>query len=120
MEIGSRIKQLRKESGLTQAEFGSRIGISLSGVSSLEIGKNTPSEQTIRAICSEFSINRDWLVDGIGEMHVQKPLLPELIHNLRHYPLALEFLATLNADEWKTFEAVLTRYFDQKNKKETE
>lgn len=120
MEIGSRIKHVRKSSGLTQGEFGSRIGISLSGVSSLEVGKNTPSEQTIRAICSEFSINRDWLVDGIGEMQVQKPLLPEIIHNLRKYPRALEVLSAMRPEDWQAFEALLERLFEQKNKKEAE
>ena len=120
MDIGFRIKQIRKDASLTQGEFGARIGISLSGVSSLEVGKNTPSEQTIRAICSEFSINRDWLVDGIGEMQVQRPLLPELIHNLRKYPHALEVLAAMTPDDWVAFDALLARIFEQKNKKEAE
>lgn len=118
MDIGSRIKQIRKESGLTQSEFGSRIGISLSGVSSLEIGKNTPSEQTIRAICSEFNVNRDWLVDGVGEMKTKPPLLPEIIHNLRHYPRALEVLAAMKPEDWTAFEALLERLFEQKQKKD--
>lgn len=120
MDIGSRIKQVRKDASLTQGEFGARIGISLSGVSSLEVGKNTPSEQTIRAICSEFNINRDWLVDGVGEMQVQRPLLPELIHNLRKYPHALEVLAAMTPEDWVAFDALLARVFEQKNKKETD
>lgn len=120
MDIGSRIKQVRKDASLTQGEFGARIGISLSGVSSLEVGKNTPSEQTIRAICSEFNINRDWLVDGVGEMQVQRPLLPELIHNLRKYPHALELLAAMTLDDWVAFDALLARVFEQKHKKDAE
>ena len=120
MTIHERIKNLRKESGLTQAEFGARIGITFSSVSLLEKGTNNPSEQTIRAICSEFHINRDWLVDGIGEMQVQKPLLPEIIHNLRKYPRALEVLSAMRPEDWQAFEALLERLFEQKNKKETE
>lgn len=120
MDIGSRIKQVRKDASLTQGEFGARIGISLSGVSSLEVGKNTPSEQTIRAICSEFNINRDWLVDGVGEMQVQRPLLPELIHNLRKYPHALEVLAAMTPEDWVAFDALLARVFEQKHKKDAE
>lgn len=116
MDIGSRIKQVRKDASLTQGEFGARIGISLSGVSSLEVGKNTPSEQTIRAICSEFSINRDWLVDGVGEMQVQKPLLPEIIHNLRKYPHVLELLAAMSPEDWLSLDALLDRVIEQKNK----
>ena len=116
MDIGSRIKQVRKDASLTQGEFGARIGISLSGVSSLEVGKNTPSEQTIRAICSEFSINRDWLVDGIGEMQVQKPLLPELIHNLRKYPHVLQAMSLMQPDDWIALDALIQRVVEQKNK----
>jgi transcriptional regulator with XRE-family HTH domain len=100
--------------------FGERIGISGPSVARIESGENNPSEQTIRAICSEFSINRDWLVDGIGEMQVQKPLLPEIIHNLRKYPRALEVLSAMRSEDWQAFEALLERLFEQKNKKEKE
>ena len=116
MDIGSRIKQVRKEASLTQGEFGARIGISLSGVSSLEVGKNTPSEQPIRAICSEFSINRDWLVDGVGAMQVQKPLLPEIIHNLRKYPHVLDLLSAMSPEDWLALDALLDRVIEQKHK----
>lgn len=65
-----RIKQLRKELRLSQDEFGYRLGIGKSSVSLLESGRNNPSEQTIRAICQEFSVRRAWLVDGEGPMRL--------------------------------------------------
>lgn len=120
MEIGSRIKQIRKDASLTQSEFGTRIGISLSGVSSLEIGKNTPSEQTIRAICSEFNVNRDWLVDGIGDMRASRPLIPELMRVLRTYPAlqsALEHMVDrMGPEEWEALNKLAQAVIDQKNK----
>jgi transcriptional regulator with XRE-family HTH domain len=116
MTLHDRVKIIRKESGLTQAEFGQRIGITFSSVSLIEKGKNNPSEQTIRAICSEFSVNRDWLVDGVGEMQVQKPLLPEIIHNLRKYPHVLELLAAMSPEDWLALDALLDRVIEQKNK----
>ena len=122
MEIGSRIKQIRKDSGLTQGEFGSRIGISLSGVSSLEIGKNTPSEQTIRAICSEFNVNRDWLVDGIGAMEASRPFVPELMRILNQHPAlksVLESLVTeMDAEDWAALNAIARKFVEQKQKKD--
>ena len=60
--LGDRLKELRKENGLNQAEFGDRIGISMSAVSLLEKGTNNPSELSVRAICSEFGVRREWLV----------------------------------------------------------
>lgn len=50
-------------------KFGERIGITKSSVSLLESGKNNPSEQTIKLICKEYRINKDWLLTGEGDMH---------------------------------------------------
>lgn len=114
--MNNRVRLVRQDAGLSMRAFGDRLGISSAAVSKIETGVNIPSEQTIRAICSEFSVNRDWLVDGIGEMNIKPPLLPEIIHNLRNYPLALEVLATMKPDEWQALEDVLTRFFEQKQK----
>lgn len=68
--IGDRILQLRKELSLTQEEFGNKIGIKKSSMSSIEKNKSNPSEQTIKFICKEFNVNYDWLVDGKGEIFI--------------------------------------------------
>jgi transcriptional regulator with XRE-family HTH domain len=114
--MNNRIREIRQHNNLSMKAFGDRLGISSAAVSKIETGINAPSEQTIRAICSEFSINRDWLVDGIGEMQVQKPLLPEIIHNLRKYPHVLELLAAMSPEDWLALDALLDRVIDQKNK----
>lgn len=64
--MNSRIKQIRLNANLTTRAFGERIGITSSSVSLLESGKNNPSEQTIRAICREFHVDRRWLETGEG------------------------------------------------------
>lgn len=69
--MNERIKIVRKNNKLSQAEFGNRIGITKSSVSLLESGKNQPSEQTINLICKEFEINYLWLTQGIGSMEEQ-------------------------------------------------
>lgn len=66
--MNKRIRQIRTEFDLSQAEFGKKIGISDAAVSKLESGKNTPSETTIKAICSEFGIQYQWLKTGEGPM----------------------------------------------------
>ena len=58
-----RIQKVRTDANLTQSEFGNRLGISKSAVQNLEYGGN-PSEQTIRAICEKFGVNRQWLETG--------------------------------------------------------
>lgn len=64
-----RIKAVRKEAGLTQEEFGKRIGLTKRGYQEVEYGNNGASESSLRLICSEFNINREWLDTGVGEMH---------------------------------------------------
>ena len=69
--MNERIKTLRKSLGFTLDEFGARIGIGKSAASKIERGKNGVSEQTIKSICREFSVNEDWLRTGNGDMLLQ-------------------------------------------------
>lgn len=64
-----RIKAVRESTGLSMRAFGDRLGVGSSSVALWENGRNNPSEQTLRAICSEFNIRRDWLETGEGDMH---------------------------------------------------
>jgi len=68
MNIGDRIKQIRKENKKSQDAFGEIIRIGKSAVSKLENGENSPSDQTVTLICNEFNINEEWLRYGTGEM----------------------------------------------------
>lgn len=114
--MNNRIRTIRQSANMSMRAFGDRIGVSSAAVSKIETGVNAPSEQTIRAICNEFNINREWLEFGVGEMSTKRPLLPELIHTLRNYPNALEALATLTPDEWQVFENMLTRLIENRQK----
>lgn len=67
-----RIKTIRTERHLSMEKFGERIGITRSSVCKLENGENNPSEQTIRLICQEFSINEHWLRTGEGEPTIKR------------------------------------------------
>lgn len=65
-----RIKAVQQHTKMTQTAFADKIGISRTALQKLQSGENNPSEQTIRAICREFSIRRQWLEEGIGDMFV--------------------------------------------------
>ena len=62
--MNTRIKKVRMKAELTQPAFGEVLGISKAAVQKLESGENNPSEQTIRAICEKFGVNRQWLETG--------------------------------------------------------
>ena len=66
--MNGRIKALRKALDLTQEVFGGRIGITKSSISTIESGKSSPSEQTLRSICREYGASYLWLTTGEGPM----------------------------------------------------
>lgn len=68
MSISNRIKELRTELGITQAEFADRLGTARNTIANYEIGRREPMEQTIRAICREFRVSYIWLTQGFGDM----------------------------------------------------
>ena len=63
-----RIRELRKATSLTQAEFGKKVGVSTSAEQKWELGVAVPSDAVIKLICREFSVNECWLRTGEGEM----------------------------------------------------
>ena len=78
--LNERIKELRMSVGLSQKEFGIRIGVSDTAVSKIERGERNPSEQTIKSICREFDVNESWLKEGVGNMflNTSKDLFDQL------------------------------------------
>lgn len=82
-DINSRIRFIRNDKGMSQRSFASAIGVTGSSVALLESGRNNPSEQTIRAICSEFNVNRYWLETGEGDPYQYKETKQDLIDQIR-------------------------------------
>ena len=71
MTVSERIKTFRKSLGLTQAEFGGRVGIVQGHLTGIESGKKSITEKTIKVISSVFSLSENWLRTGEGEMYVE-------------------------------------------------
>ena len=70
--MNDRVKKIRQESGITQAQFADKIGLSRNYVAMIEIGQREPSDRTILDICREFGVHEDWLRTGKGEMFLPK------------------------------------------------
>ena len=62
-----RIKAIRKEVGLTQTDFGKRIGVKGNTITGYETGLRNPSDAILNSICREFNVNEVWLRTGEGE-----------------------------------------------------
>lgn len=67
--VNERIKVLRKHLNMSQREFASKIGTTFGTISRIEKIGSEPQFTTLNKIIEEFSLNREWLVDGIGEMY---------------------------------------------------
>jgi transcriptional regulator with XRE-family HTH domain len=70
MTQGERIREVRKTLGLTLEKFGEKIGMKKNSVSQIENGKNSVTEQVVKSICREFSVDYMWLTTGEGEMFI--------------------------------------------------
>lgn len=71
MTQNERVKEIRKSLGLTLEKFGERVGVTKQTVSRIENGINNLTEQMIKSICREFSVDYIWLTTGEGEMFVE-------------------------------------------------
>lgn len=73
MTQSERIKEIRKTLNLTLEKFGEKLGVKKNTVSQLENGRNSLTEQMAKAICREFNVNYDYLVNGEGDMFSNLP-----------------------------------------------
>tara|TARA_R100001086_G_C11797345_1_gene247955 strand:+ start:455 stop:877 length:423 start_codon:yes stop_codon:yes gene_type:complete len=62
--LGKRIKEVRSEQNLNQADFAKAIGSSRDTVARTEVGAQTPQERVLRQICKTFEVNYMWLLTG--------------------------------------------------------
>ena len=71
MDINNRIRAIRRTTNLTQAEFGSRLGVSRDTIANMENGRMNINSLQITSICREFHVSEPWLRSGEGEMFVE-------------------------------------------------
>ncbi len=64
MSVGEKIKEKRRELGLTQTELGEKLGVQKNAVSKWETGRvdDIPGSK-IRAMAALFGVTPSWLID---------------------------------------------------------
>lgn len=111
--MNERIKELRKALGLTQAEFGEKLGVKPSTVTNYESGLRAPSDAMLVSICREYGVNEVWLRTGIGPMLVPRTREEEIAGFMGRLLLREEggfkrrfvsALAMLDEDAWEAIE----------------
>ena len=88
--MNKRFIEVRKHFGLSQTEFGERLGVSRTAITNIEYGKVDPSNIMLKAVCNEFGVDEVWLRTGAGEMFRQRS---------RDEQVASFFMSTLSGDD---------------------
>ena len=66
-KLNARIKELRKEKGITQEYLGLCLGVSTSNINSYESGRVAPSLPKLIALADYFDVSLDYLVGRTDE-----------------------------------------------------
>lgn len=64
----TRLYKLRTALHLTREEFSTGAGINPKTYTNYECGRTRLSDAVIHSICSKYSVSREWLCTGCGEM----------------------------------------------------
>lgn len=65
ISIGTRIKQRRKELGLTQIQIKQKTGISSGNLSDIENGNKLPSTPALISLSTVLDCSIDWILKGV-------------------------------------------------------
>lgn len=62
MDFGTRLKNLRKQAGLTQQQLATQLGITKSVVSFYELQERSPSPEVLIKLSAIFHVSTDYLL----------------------------------------------------------
>lgn len=108
----TRLKQLRKQLGLSQQEFGKALGVSNTAISKLENGENNVTDQMTKLICREFNVDYIWLTTGKGEMFVGEEvefarLVDRVMDSEDEFVRSFfKAFASLSAEQWELLKEI--------------
>lgn len=115
-----RIRQVRKDSGLNQTEFGAALGGATQAmITSYETGRVEPDGVMVALICQTFGVNRTWLETGEGDPYGGN-MIPRLTRVLRTNPAMEQMLRSsldlLTADDWRILNDMVARIVTRSKK----
>lgn len=105
MTLNERVREVRKSTGLTLEKFAIRLGVTKAAISNIENGNRNVSEQLIKSICREYSVDETWLRTGNGdkmfmlELDEDTMLVESLLNDVDNpvYELIKKFMKLYNS-----------------------
>lgn len=122
MTQGERVQEIRKSLGLTLEKFGEKLGVQRSAISKIEKNICGLTDQMTRAICREYNVSYDYLINGEGEMFDDLPqtVLDELCtqYDLSDFDrMLVEMYVELPKELREQAENCIKKFLEKKNKK---
>ncbi|MDU6115930.1 MAG: helix-turn-helix transcriptional regulator [Paeniclostridium sordellii] len=111
----NRIKELRRSKKLTQEEFADKIFLKKSAISAYENGTREVPDRVINNICSAFNVNKNWLVNGTGDMMVD---LTDDTNFDEEVKMLLRKIQTLDDKDKQAIEHLINTLYEKNLKKE--
>ena len=72
LEVGARVKQLRKAREMTLREVGMKLGVAANTVNRWERGESSPTRGNLVAMSDLFAVDPSWLMFGITKSNTKK------------------------------------------------
>lgn len=110
--IGDRIRQLRREVGLKQADFVAGLDISRSYLSKIESGEEQPGRELLIRVSHEYGVSLDWITSGVGNMKPARAITEQ-------EAVLLQAFRSLPADEAETHLKLMLQRVNKSHQKDS-
>ena len=78
-EVGSRLRQVREQLNLSQADLARELDMEPGAIDHIERGRTFPLFPILAGLVKRRRVSADWLVSGEGEMFRGSEALPSLV-----------------------------------------
>lgn len=117
--MNKRIKQVRVTLGLTQEDFGKRLGVGRGVITNIEFEKTSPKDTFVDLICREFGVSEQWLRTGKGDMFPPRTRADEIAdfaNDLMHdapdsfRSVVISFLCKWDVEDWEAVADIIKKH----------
>lgn len=120
-DTNKRVKQIRLDQKLNQADFGKEIGLSRDAIANIENDRTDVKELAIDMICKVYNVNKKWLMTGDGKMYIEMDQEDKLMAFLGSIAgdepdssrkKFMRMLAQLDMDDWDNLDAIMDKMLE--------